>query len=415
MNSRGGGGDDESDKRLRTNTMALARAEQKQDSRLVKLAPLLVQRIASTFVAFEFQRYSATEDYLNLALTCKFLSGTLTGESLSEKEKKALATSRRVSGVLMPLDTRVIYDEYHNLSWRVCFETDLCVLVFFRSGIVRDGVRFVAAQAATMLEELAKTREDVVSGWISRYLHDRSNERFFGRMKDDRPVKKLIEDLNSGTFRIEELMYLFQCMAVSTTVSKALELPAPAMFVKDNPDWGGEKTEQFRKIRTKDKPMSHYLGISTDRRYTFGALEPHSSALGRCERVPAERKYGFGETQDRLELPFVAGPSGSTQAILSVAAKAGLLKQPPKHQEQQHLELQRQFLLATVAFLVGGGNHSFAEIMHGIQPIVKQLGYSPGSYVSLLPRSLTTTREWVSMCNKYRGYMKDELRDFPEE
>jgi hypothetical protein len=385
MKTTGGNSDD--DRRLKR-----ARVDDQQRSlQLLGLQPGLLKNIASTFIAFEFERYSATEDYLNFGLTCKFLLKLLT-EDLTEKDSKALNASRRVRGVLMsPLNTTIVTDQFNNVSWRVCFETDLCVLVFFRPGIVCDGVRFVAQQAATLLEQVS---EGTVTSWISKYLRG-ADDRYFGKLLKDRSVAELIQDLKYGAFRIEELMYIFQCMGFF--LSGPMKLPATTTLLGNNPDWALERGAQLGRNNPQDIPVSHCLGITTDQTlYSFGALEPHSSALGRRVKVPSQRGFGFGKTQDDLALPFVGGPSGSSQAIVSVAAKAGLL--------QQADELKRQFLLATVAFLVGGGQHSFAELMHGIATVVEALGYTHGPYVSLLPQSLTSTLEWKRILEKYRDY-----------
>src|SRR5262249_50889374 len=57
---------------------------------------------------------------------------------------------------------------------------------------------------------------------------------------------------------------------------------------------------------------------------------------------------------DDYNLPYVTGPSGTTAALLQTAYAFGL--------SDSHKDEFRQYLLACVAYLVGGGMHSCHEV-----------------------------------------------------
>jgi hypothetical protein len=110
------------------------------------------------------------------------------------------------------------------------------------------------------------------------------------------------------------------------------------------------------------------------------------------------RDGGFGKRQDEEKLPFVGGPSGSAISLIRIAIAAGLL---------DNVEHTRQYLLAVIVYLVGGGQHSIAEVMHGLAPQLHTIKYQRGSYTQLLPQSLTETYEWKRIRFKYDAYIKD--------
>jgi hypothetical protein len=343
----------------------------------------LLLNIASCFIATDLGRTFVTAEYVKLASTCKSLRRLLFGNPSAFGG--APGRWQAIPSTLgLPLDQSIVTDTGHKLSWRVCFETELCVLVYFRPGIVGEGVRFVAARAADMLEGMNTT---VVDSFIATMLVDKG-ERFFGRLallKRD----ELFERLRKGTLPLEQIMYVLQCMGFGVGNSNP-ELKQPVL-------WTRERGAQVRKPDPADKGnKTQSLGLmSGTARYSFPEIQEHTSALGRVKKVDSERTTGFGAIQDAPfnDLPFVGGPSGSSRAIMKIAIAAGL--------GTQSAELQKQVLLATVAFLVGGGQHSFDEVMHGLGDVVGPLGYSYGNYVKLLPRSLTDTKAWQKIVAKY--------------
>jgi hypothetical protein len=343
-------------------------------------APELIEHIATTFIVTEFGRPTTTPDYINFGLTCQFLAKILFVAPLKGLIAPVTSSQRALAVLNHPLSSEKL-DRWGNVTWRVTFETDLCILVFYRSAIVRDGVQQVALTAARMLEKMG---EDEANKFIQGLLVE---DRFFGKVSKDLKSGSLIEKLRCGTARIETIMYILQCLGFHLQKT----LPQPEM-----PDTFMDDRRQLR-VLPSDKVCTQYLGImGNGELYIFPDLDPHSSALGR--RVKGNnRRSGFGQIQDSQELPFVGGPSGSSRAIFSLAMEAQL--QNPEH--------VRQFLLATIAFLVGGGQHSLDEILFGLPHVRRSLGYQHGSYQGLLPQSLTTTVEWRRIQRKYQDYLEN--------
>lgn len=88
-------------------------------------------------------------------------------------------------------------------------------------------------------------------------------------------------------------------------------------------------------------------------------------------------------------LIFGAGPSGSTGTLLQAAMLFGNLDD----------QLLRQYVLAVVGYLVGGGMHSYHEVM----VIARMAGcpYKDGAYVPSLPDSLLRTPAFTAWRNEF--------------
>lgn len=88
-------------------------------------------------------------------------------------------------------------------------------------------------------------------------------------------------------------------------------------------------------------------------------------------------------------LIFGAGPSGSTGTLLQAAMLFGNLDD----------ELLRQYVLAVVGYLVGGGMHSYHEVM----VIARMTGcpYRDGAYVPSLPDSFLRSAEFTAWRDTY--------------
>lgn len=88
-------------------------------------------------------------------------------------------------------------------------------------------------------------------------------------------------------------------------------------------------------------------------------------------------------------LIFGAGPSGSTGTLLQAARLFGNLDG----------ELLRQYVLAIVGYLVGGGMHSYHEVMC----IARLVGcpYADGAYLPSLPAMFTRSSEFERWRDEY--------------
>lgn len=93
---------------------------------------------------------------------------------------------------------------------------------------------------------------------------------------------------------------------------------------------------------------------------------------------------------DARNLLFGAGISGTTGSLLQAALAFGKIGPG---------EMLKQYTLAIVGYLVGGGMHSYHESM----VIAKKAGvpYTAGAFIESLPDSFVNSGEFATLCNKY--------------
>lgn len=102
-----------------------------------------------------------------------------------------------------------------------------------------------------------------------------------------------------------------------------------------------------------------------------------------------ENPSPFAEDLHDKNLIFVAGPSGTTIALLTVAKVFGDLSG----------ELLKQYVLACVCFLVEGGHHSYHEVM--VIAAVAGCPYKHGEFALSLPQSFLTAPEYPTWKSEY--------------
>ncbi|MBO9738763.1 hypothetical protein J7432_06915 [Xanthomonas axonopodis pv. begoniae] len=107
-------------------------------------------------------------------------------------------------------------------------------------------------------------------------------------------------------------------------------------------------------------------------------LEPHPRAVGEFERDGVKNLPD--DAPRRIdEQPFAASYSGSTTELIRLALLFGSFDK----------EAMRQYLLAVAAFLIGGGHHSFHEVMSIAR--LADVKYVDGAYDAMLPKSFKQT------------------------
>jgi hypothetical protein len=345
--------------------------------------------IAATLVATELARPIATKDLVNFALTCKALHQLLFDTSANAT---GVTQARYIhQRLLTPAPSSNEPDTFGNLRWRVTFETDLCVLVLYRHDIVMSAVKRVAFWAANYLETQrslgVKASKVALAG-----------SRYFGSQKevpeDKITVDTAIDLLRRGD-RIETMMVLLQMIHdhVVAAVDQGRLSGVPDVKHFRNSSFERAKQQVCKISEGKSAPQSRRFGI-TDSTVEYHDIPEHSFAIGRVERS-GDRTRGFGRDQDNEKLPFVGGPSGSAISLIRIGLAAGVAD------DDEHA---RQYLLAIIVYLVGGGQHSVAEVMYGLAPVLTKIRYQQGRYRQLLPKSLLDRGEWKRMERKYKDY-----------
>jgi hypothetical protein len=148
-------------------------------------------------------------------------------------------------------------------------------------------------------------------------------------------------------------------------------------------------------------PLSSGSGILSNPQIQPGGvtLDAHTRALDKYGRPSTGAiQHPFEVNADKHGMPFVGGPSASAADLFICAAVAGL----------NPAEMER-YALAVIAFMVGGGMHSFHEIMKSAKKSTKNPGGNPragiayvsGKYESALPQALLEDPSYKALRKQY--------------
>lgn len=105
------------------------------------------------------------------------------------------------------------------------------------------------------------------------------------------------------------------------------------------------------------------------------------------DRDPTAKNTAYYKDLDERNLLFGAGPSGTTGTLLQAAFAFASIS--------DNLELLKQYVMAIVGYLVGGGMHSYHETMVVANAV--GVAYDPGAYIKSLPHSFLNSyhfEEW---------------------
>lgn len=130
------------------------------------------------------------------------------------------------------------------------------------------------------------------------------------------------------------------------------------------------------RIEKSDPQVSSELGIAHNKVFKkmLGQTESYTwqKAIG---KFSVDKESEYFQNLAPLNMPYAAGLSHHTGSLMLGAKLYGELDQ----------EELRQYALGTFAFLAGGGNHTFHEVMEIANRL--SLGYQINDYNSCLPRS----------------------------
>ncbi|GAD78142.1 hypothetical protein [Vibrio azureus] len=161
-------------------------------------------------------------------------------------------------------------------------------------------------------------------------------------------------------------------------------------------DWFDSKNIRGRVNRAEKPKASHTIGIASDKNANIvGSFEqPRNRGVDMFERDVNRTNHPeankFFDDIDSRNLLFGAGISGTTGTLLQAAEAFGPLTE---------MEDKKQYMMAIVGYLVGGGMHSYHECM----TIGEKVGipYRPGSYVESLPESFTSSEDFQRWNHDY--------------
>ncbi|ODY21196.1 hypothetical protein BBM16_06025 [Vibrio parahaemolyticus] len=159
--------------------------------------------------------------------------------------------------------------------------------------------------------------------------------------------------------------------------------------------WFDDCKVRGRKIINKTPLPSSKIGVIDDNDIVITQnIQPRQRAIDMYERDVTRQSHpvanNYYDSIDEHNLLFVAGISGTTGTLLQAAKAFG---------ELEDIELKKQYVLGIIGYLVGGGMHSFHEIM----TIASRIGipYHPGRMNDVLPDSFTQTSAYHEWKAKY--------------
>nr|WP_318384701.1 hypothetical protein [uncultured Enterobacter sp.] len=134
-----------------------------------------------------------------------------------------------------------------------------------------------------------------------------------------------------------------------------------------------------------DERQSQRVGTVTQARDR--AVDMFQRDLHRQSHPEAD---AFFDDSDTRNLLFGASISGTTGTLLQAAEAFGHFTD---------MEHKKQYILAIIGYLVGGGMHAYHESMTIAQKV--GIPYNPGSYVESLPDSFKTSDEFKAWNHQY--------------
>jgi len=161
---------------------------------------------------------------------------------------------------------------------------------------------------------------------------------------------------------------------------------------KVRPDWYEDTEKRGRAVdKNYVQELTPSAGVAPD---SLGPMklslsQPRKRATEVNRKDPGKmndpRSREYYRDLEQRNLLFGAGPSGTTGTLLAAAGALGDLKLDADS------ELLRQYCMAIVGYLVGGGMHTIHESLHVASSV--GLPYKPGSLIEVLPRSFRTSEQ----------------------
>lgn len=306
------------------------------------------------------------------------------------------------------------YDKNKNIRRRVRFESYLSALVLLDPSPVMPAIRRLNASIGDYLEERQmralnvayssenlRTKFEALGGEIKDWLYNDELGRL-GRATDAPPN----EDVLIKALIAADHGSLQQIMNVHATVigkiipslgyrdvheqnidsSNKARLKPAELFDADKR--GRRRRNNIDKTDYTTVGIQHASDIERSKKRNdpelATLLEPHPRAIGEFKR-DGQKVIGATSPSSINESPFAASYSGSTTELLRLALLFGNFDK----------EGMKQYTLAVAAFLIGGGHHTFHEVMSIAR--LANMPYRDGEYDAVLPDSFKRTAWYDQM------------------
>ncbi|EJG1615444.1 hypothetical protein CFE14_RS17580, partial [Vibrio parahaemolyticus] len=199
--------------------------------------------------------------------------------------------------------------------------------------------------------------------------------------------QKILDTLQSGS--------LAQILAIHDSIGRKIlpNYPSKRLDIYQSisnsvrEEWFDDCKIRGRKILNKTPSPSSMVGLVDDDAVITHKIQSRQRAIDMYQRDETRQSHpsanDYYDGIDERNLLFVAGISGTTGSLLQAAKAFGPL---------EDIELKKQYVLGIIGYLVGGGMHSFHEVM----TIASRVGipYRPGHMKDVLPDSFTHTHAY---------------------
>ena len=299
-----------------------------------------------------------------------------------------------------PLDSNL------NVRRRVEFESALAAYVLMDTSCVMPAVNQLTERLIGYLDE--RKADESVGMALKGTLYN----VHFGRvgLPEQAPdsggqiLREAITTMRQGS--LQQILNIHQAFSYCVTAKLGFgteELTAVAAHwgnrLRPNAFFSGSRGRAYRRADRSEGDAVPVVGYSapTDRRVaSFVEVHPRAVELFRSEAPDAEavmRTYhGTGTAS-----PFVAGISGST---------ADLMKMLKTFCPNASGEMLKQYALACVGYLTGGGHHTFEEVMRVAE--MAGVDYLGGQYEAVLPETFRRSAWFDLLLEDYADILYSE-------
>lgn len=159
--------------------------------------------------------------------------------------------------------------------------------------------------------------------------------------------------------------------------------------------------EHARVEISKESKLSKQLGITRNKVFSKMIGDENLEHAPALNRFIPDNKSNFFQISAGKNIPFVAGPSGHTASLMIGALSYGI----------KDTEELTQYALACFAFLAGGGNHSFNEVMFVANKIA-EVPFKINNYSLSLSNSFKNTYSYRNLCLRFPEFIEFSDRGF---
>ncbi|MCS6123150.1 hypothetical protein [Shewanella baltica] len=299
------------------------------------------------------------------------------------------------------------YNCQTSLSRQLEYQSLLTSLILKHPSITNEAVNNVSKGIISFLQsrfsENGKSFSDILKKNIGHYFWT-NGRASFGRISldsienidSDEVLKSLIRTLKTG--EIAQILAIHDAVGRKILPFHECDERSKYLSIANTVRQDWFDNAQLRGRKCKQDP-----GVPCE---TVGLLPPGSvadqsvkvqarhRAIDMFERDEKRTSHpeanDYYDNLDTRNLLFGAGISGTTGTLLQSAEAFGQL---------HNLELKKQYCAAIAGYLVGGGMHSY----HDVMAVAEKVGvpYQPGSSIESLPELLLKNDEFQKLATEY--------------